>query len=432
MTWTNWARTATCTPREVLTPHTRAELVDAVGRAVREGRELRPIGSGHSFTPVAVARDLQLDLSRWTGVVSTDLERKQVTVRSGTKLWQLPELLAPTGLAMANLGDINRQSISGAVSTSTHGTGLRFGGLSGQVAGLTLLTGTGDEVRVDGADPELLDALRVTLGALGVVTEVTLQLVDAFDLHTIERLEPWDAVTGSWRGLIEEHDHFEFFWFGHSDRVIAKATARLVPGSRPRTPRRPVSQFLSDEVLGNGAFAALCRVGRWVPKAVPALNRLTTRAWGSTDVTDASHAVFAHQRRVRFAEMEYAVPVDDVPAVLAELRALFRRDGWAATFPVEVRAAASDTAWLATNHGRDTGYVAVHQHISTDYRPFFAAAERVFASAGGRPHWGKLHTLGATDLAALYPRFGDFQSLRETYDPHRVFTNDHLDQLFGR
>lgn len=432
MTWTNWARTASCTPREVLTPGTRTELVDAVGRAVREGRRLRPIGSGHSFTAVAAAPDVQLDLSRWTGVVSTDLDAKQVTLRSGTRLWQVPGLLAPTGLAMANLGDIDRQSIAGAVSTSTHGTGLGFGGLSGQVVGLTLLTGTGDEVRVDASDPDLLDAMRVSLGALGVITEVTLQLVDAFDLHTVERVEPWADVTGLWRRRVVTHDHLEFFWFGHSDEVITRTTSRHAPGSRPRTPHRPVRGILNDQVLGNGLFAAVCRLGAWAPRTVPALNRLTTRAWGAKDVTGASHDVFAHQRRVRFAEMEYAVGLDDVPEVLGEIRTLFRRDGWAVTFPIEVRASAPDTAWLATNHARETGYIAVHQHVSTDYRPLFAAIERIFAAANGRPHWGKLHTLGAAELSGLYPRFADFQRLRDTCDPNRVFTNDHLEHVLGR
>lgn len=309
--------------------------------------------------------------------------------------------------------------------------GLGFGGLASQVVGLRLITGVGEELVVDHTTPELLDALRVGLGAYGVITEVTLQLVDAFDLNVVDKVEPWQDVLDSWESRCRENDHFEFFWFGHSDRVVTKTSTRLAPGERRHTTHGAVTSFINDELLGNTVFDVACRLGTRVPRSVPVLNRIATSVWHSPERTQASHELFATPRRVRFNESEYAVEFDDVPTVLQEIRAMFRNHDRAVTFPLEVRCADADTAWLASNHGRATGYIAVHQHTSADHREYFQAVERIHAEVGGRPHWGKMHSLDAQRLRQLYPRFEDSVRLRDQLDPDRVFTNPYLERVLG-
>jgi FAD-linked oxidoreductase len=429
--WRNWCGNERVTPRQVLRPESDAEIIQAVVNAYASGRRVKAIGSGHSFTGAAVAPDVQIDLSDYTGVVGIDREKKQVTLRSGTKLWQIPALLKPLGLAMQNLGDINRQSILGAISTSTHGTGLKFASLSSQIAGFTIITGTGETLRVGADEPELLDALRVSVGAYGIVTEITLQLVDDFDLHIIEGVDSFSHVVSAWRSLCESHDHFEFFWFGHSDQVVTKTSERLHPHELPRSPGGTTKEFVSDEIIGNAAFAAVCQVGRFASKTIPALNKISTSGWGKSDRVKHWAEGFASPRRVRFRESEFAVPFDAVPEILTELQHYFLNDGGRATFPVEVRAAAADTGWLATNYGRETAYIAIHQHISTDHRAYFAHAQELFTRFGGRPHWGKMHTLDARDLSQLYPRWTDAMKLRDDLDPKRVFENRYIRQIFG-
>ena len=431
--WRNWSGSETVTPHEIITPSSERDIIACVTRARAEGRRVKAIGSGHSFTGVAVAPDIQVDLSRLSGVVGIDRERGRVTLLSGTKLWQIPAMIRPLGLAMQNLGDINRQSILGAISTSTHGTGLRFGGVASQVVGLRIVTGTGDIMDVTQEDqPDLLDGLRVTLGAFGIVTEVTLQLVGDFDLKVSESLAPWDAAVTDWRDHLERHDHYEFFWFVGEDRVIEKISSRLPQGAEPYSTGHRVSDFVSNELLGNGAFAALCQIGRFVPRSIPLLNRWSTAGWGERTRVKHWSEGFASPRRVRFHEMEYAVPVDAVPDILRELRDLCGRTNRRVTFPIEVRAAAADTGWLATNHGRETGYIAIHQHISESREPYFSEIEPILVRHEGRPHWGKLHTLRTNRLAERYPRWEDALALRERCDPDRLFANPYTDQVFGR
>lgn len=429
--WRNWSRLESARPHRVITPHTEAALVRQVRAALQSGERVKVIGSGHSFTGIAVAPQVQVDLHRLTGIVDVDVAARRVRLRAGTPLWQIPGLLEPYGLAMENLGDIDRQTIAGAVSTGTHGTGFAYASISSQVIGMRMLTGTGELLDVDGSDPELLDALRVGLGAFGIILEVTLQCVEAFDLHIIERLEPFDTVVSEWRQRVQQVDHLEFYWFGHSDQVLTKTSHRVAPGERERTPRSPLRRTVEDELLSNAGFAALCRAGQAVPRAVPQINRLCTAVWGGRDEVRASHEIFATSRRVRFTETEQAVPVEHTAEVMGRLRSLFREQGWASSFPLEVRVAAADSAWLSTSAGRESLYIAAHQHIGQQYEQYFAAVSDVLADFQARPHWGKLHTLDAAALRRLYPRFDDALDLRERLDPARAFSNPYLERVLG-
>jgi L-gulono-1,4-lactone dehydrogenase len=435
--WRNWAGTATATPARWCRPGTEAEICAAVKDAAPAGLTVRALGSGHSFTAAAATSGVALDLSAWTGIIAADTRTGLVTARSGTTLRALNAELGGLGLAMANLGDIDAQTLAGALSTGTHGTGARLGGLATQVEALELVLADGSVVTCSAsARPELFAAARVGLGALGVITTVTLRCVPSFTLLADERPMPVEEVLGQFDVLAGANDHFEFYWFPYGRQALVKRNNRLpVPDGAQATPSpRPLPawrRFWEFEVMENAAFGALCRVGRAAPRLIPSLNRLSSAALSSRTYTGTSHRVFVTPRRVRFAESEYAVPRESLGHVIAELRRAVPRLADPVMFPVEVRVAAADDIWLSTGYGRESAYVAIHQYAGLPYQAYFDRFESIVAEVAGRPHWGKLHSLDAGRLRPLYPRFDDFRRVRAEADPEGRFGNAYLTRVFG-
>ena len=397
---------------------------------------VRAVGAGHSFTPVAVTDGVQIrldSLAAFERVAPQPDGTTHVTVGAGIRLHHLNALLAERGLAMRNLGDIDKQSIAGAVSTGTHGTGARLGGLATQVVGVRLVTATGEVVETSPtAHPELFELARLGMGSVGVLAAVTLEVVPAYRLEAVE--EPWalDDVLVQLdgpNGLVEGNDHFEFYWFPHTRRALTKRNNRV--SDDVDVPLHPVRRWIDDELLSNGLFAVANGVATRAPRLTASINAFSARALSPRRYTAASAAVFVSPRRVRFREMEYAVPRDRLVEVLREIDAWIESSGEQVPFPVEVRFAAADDLWLSTAYGRDTAYVAVHQYVRLPYARYFAAVERIMAQVAGRPHWGKMHWLEAERLSELYPRFGDAQRVRSAADPTGVFSNPYLDRLLG-
>lgn len=427
----NWAGNQVARPAEVRTPASTQEVADAVARAAAAGRRVRMAGSGHSFTGVALTDGLLLRPDALTGL--REVGDGWARVAAGTPLHVLNDELHRRGLALANLGDITAQTIAGALQTGTHGTGRDVGGLADQVAGLELVLADGEVVRVRADDPDpgrrdLFDAARVGLGALGVVTEVTVKVVPAFLLRARRLPMRFGAVLERLEELLTANEHVDFFWFPHTEACLVKLHNRD-PG--PAGGAGPVRRWLEERFLENTLFGALCAAGARIPAAIPAINRMSGAALSATEFTDASHRVFATVRRVRFLEMEYAIPVARLGRALREIRDLIDRSGWRIGFPVEVRVTPPSDAWLSTAYGRDTAYIACHVYRRTPNPAYFAAVERLMVRLDGRPHWGKLHTRDAAYLATVYPRFADFAGLRERLDPNRVFGNEYLDTVLG-
>ncbi|HSP75710.1 MAG TPA: D-arabinono-1,4-lactone oxidase [Cryobacterium sp.] len=430
--WRNWARNQAVTPVRVERPSSVAAVQRAVVAAGTVGLRVKAVGSGHSFSDIALAPGVQLDLLDLAGLIGVDTVTGQVTLAAGTRLFELPRLLRRYGLALPNMGDVDRQTISGAVSTGTHGTGGRFGGLVTQIVALTLVAGDGTLLRVSATEnPELLPAVRLGLGALGILVDVTLQCVPAFLLHAVEAAEPLDEVLEDYLDRSDRNDHFEFFWFPHTETALTKTNTRL-PLEAGRSPLGRVARFVDDELLANGAYRGICAVGAVLPATVPRFNRLAARLTGTREFTDVSHRVFLTNRTVRFQEMEYALPRVLVPAALREVRALIEARGWRISFPIEVRSAAADDVWLSTATGRDTGYIAVHRYYREDPAAYFQAVEAIMRAHGGRPHWGKMHDRDAASLRADYPHFDDFLAVRDRLDPERRFSNSYLERVLGR
>ncbi|KHK98476.1 FAD-linked oxidoreductase [Microbacterium mangrovi] len=429
--WRNWGRSASVRPQRVEFPDSVGAVQRAVVAAAAHGMKVKAVGAGHSFTGIAVAPGVLLDLTDLTGVVDVDRDRSRVTLRAGTRLHQIPSLLQPYGLAMQNLGDIDRQSISGAISTGTHGTGAGFGGIATQIVGVTLVTADGELLHVDEEEnADLLPAVVVGLGALGILVEVTIQCVPAFALAAVEHPEPLDEVLESLDARVASADHFEFYWFPHTDVALTKTQTRM-PASTALRPLPKVGKWIDEELLSNGVYRLVCAAGTAVPGIIPPFSRLAVRLTGNREYTDLSNRVLTQNRNVRFREMEYALPAENVRPAFEAVRALIAEQGLRISFPIEVRFAAPDDLWLSTAHGRASGYIAVHRYWRENPTSYFTGVEKIMTSFGGRPHWGKMHTQDAASLRERYPRFDDFTALRHRLDPTRMFANAYLQRVLG-
>jgi len=439
-TWHNWAGNVTASPRRVVSPRSAAEVAAEISRAASDGLTVRMTGTGHSFTPVAVADDVQLRPDRLTAIRSADPAAGTVTVEAGCPLRVLNAELLARGLSLANMGDIQVQTVAGAIQTGTHGTGRDIGGMAAQIAGLELALADGSIVTcsadtpgggltfADGTPVNLFDAARVSLGALGIVTAVTFRVVPAFLLQAREEPMAWSAVMSHLDELTADNEHFEFYWFPHSEGCLTKRN------NRSDGPARPLPRWrylLDDEILSNSVFGLTNQLGRRLPAAIPVINAGAARALGARTYVDAAYRVFTSPRRVRFKEEEYAIPRAALSDVLAEVRALFRRRDWRISFPIEVRVTPPDDVWLSTAYGRDSAYIAIHVFHSTPHEQYFNDVEAVMTSVGGRPHWGKMHTRDADYLAGAYPHFSDFIAVRDLVDPDRRFTSGYLRQVLG-
>ncbi|MEU5862482.1 MULTISPECIES: D-arabinono-1,4-lactone oxidase [unclassified Nonomuraea] len=425
MVFTNWAGNQTGAPAEVRTPTSVADVVQAVRDASAAGRRLRMVGTGHSFTGVALTDGIMLRPEGLSGIRSAAEDR--VTVQAGTPLKVLNELLDQRGLALANMGDITEQTVAGAIQTGTHGTGRDSGGLADQVAELELVLADGSVVTAAPGE-DLFDAARVGLGALGVLTAVTFRVEPAFLLRNRRRRMTLTDMLASLDSMTSANEHLDFFWLPHTDACLVKTNNR---DAGPARPPSALKHWLDNVFLENTVFGAACAVGGRRPALIPRINAISAAALGDSEAVDTSYKVFTARRDVRFLEMEYAVPRRYLAQALRETRDLIDRMDWKITFPVEVRVTPPSDAWLSTAYGRDSAYVACHIYRPTPNPAYFEGVEEIMNRLEGRPHWGKLHTRDAAYLRKVYPRFDDFVALRDRLDPRRVFTNDYLDVVLG-
>ncbi|MGW6842166.1 D-arabinono-1,4-lactone oxidase [Streptomyces sp. NPDC054958] len=427
--WHNWAGNVTATPARTVTPTSVGELQETVRRAAEDGLRVKAVGTGHSFTAAAATDGVLVRPQALTGIRSIDRAAGTVTVAAGTVMKDMNQALAAAGLSLTNMGDIMEQTVSGATSTGTHGTGRDSASIAAQIRGLELVTADGRLLTCsEKENPEVFAAARLGIGALGIVTAITFAVEPMFFLTAREEPMAFDRVTAEFEEHFAENEHFEFYWFPHTGNCNTKRNNR---SQGPAAPPGPVSAWIEDELLSNGLFQAVNSLGRAVPATIPSIARVASRALSARTYTDIPYKVFTSPRRVRFVEMEYALPRGEVVEALRELRAMVDRSGLRISFPVEVRTAPADDITLSTASGRETAYIAVHMYKSTPYHAYFTAAEAIFTAHGGRPHWGKVHTRDAGYFAEAYPRFGEFVALRDRLDPDRVFGNDYLRRVLG-
>jgi L-gulono-1,4-lactone dehydrogenase len=430
--WRNWTGTEDVRPARWLRPANVGEVQAAVLAAATDGLRVKAVGSGHSFSAIAVAPDVLLDLGRLNRVRRADTGTGLVTVEAGLTLHRLSAWLWRAGLSLTNLGDIDRQTVAGAVSTGTHGTGLAFGSISSQLRGIELVLADGRLVTCSGTDrPGLFNAARVGLGAFGVITAVTLQCEPAFPIRADERpaalAEALELLAGPSDPPV---DHLEFFWFPHTAAVLLKSNRRLPPGTALE-PQPRWRALLNDELLANQALDLVCRLGAAVPRLIRPANRFCTSLFSRRSYIDRSYRVFASRRRVVFRETEFGVPLEALPAVFAEIGSWLERPGHEIGFPMEVRVGAAEESWLSMAYGRRTAWISAQTHHKQAHEPFLRTLGEICRDYEGRPHWGKIHYLDAEVLAKVYPRFPAALAVRDQVDPARRFANPYLDRVLG-
>jgi FAD-linked oxidoreductase len=430
--WRNWSGLETAAPTRVEGPGDVADVVAAVERARAGSSTVKMVGTGHSFTAIAVPEATMLTPHRLTGIVSVDRDAMTVTALAGTLLKVLNLELEGLGPSLHNMGDIAEQTLAGAISTGTHGTGGHAAGLAAQVEALELVTGTGEVLRATPTEnPDVLEMARLGLGALGILTTVTFRVEPLFLLEAHEQPMSWDEALGSFDAMVTASHHVDLYWFPHTDRMLAKRNDRLDADVADAEPLPRWRAWLDDDFLANTVFGAACVAANRVPAAIPRLNGLLARALGARSYSDVAHRVFTARRDVVFREMEYALPRAAGLDALREARRAIEASDWRIGFPVEIRVSPADDVPLSTANGRDTLYLAFHTHRDADHTAYFAGIEPIMRAHDGRPHWGKLHTRTAADLAPAYPRFGEFLAMRDRLDPDRVFANAHLRRILG-
>ncbi len=424
MIWRNWSGEQACTPAEVVRPRSTDEVAAAVRGARERGHVVRVAGAGHSFTDAVLTDGVLLSLDAMDGVVWADPGGRRVRVQAGIRLHALSRALAGFGLALENMGDVDQQSIAGATATGTHGSGLELRNLSSAIEAAQVVAGDGSVHELDAGD-ELL-AGRVSVGALGVVTEVTLRCVPAYVMRGVDAPAQLDDVLERLDDLAAGSRHFEFYAFPHSDTVLTR-TNEIV--SAPARPPGRVKRWTEDVLLTNHGLKLACEVARLRPAAIPHVSRAMTRTLGERVRVDRSDRIFVSPRRVRFTEMEQAYPReaarDAIRAVMDEIRR------HPVIFPVEVRFVAPDDALLSPAGGRETVYIATHNYVGLPWEPFLRAMQAIASEHGARPHWGKRHFHTAETLAPLYPGWERFRAVRDRLDPEGRFTNAYVERVLG-
>ena len=427
--WRNWTGDQRCVPARIERPRDRGDLIESVKRAADQGLTVRAVGSGHSFTDAACTGGVMFEMGALDRVLDVQRETGLVKVEAGIGLRALSELIWGHGMALENLGDIDKQSISGAVTTGTHGTGSRFRNLSSVIEAMELVLADGTLVEVSpSSEPELLPAARIGLGALGVIATVTLRTVPAFSVRRTDSPLPLSETLERLEDLVDGSDHFEFYVFPHTDVALLRQSERT---DEPPDPRNAAVEFGQEIVLENWVMGGISRLGRRLPSRIPRLSRFVSSQLAKSVKLDRSYRVFASRRMVRFTEMEYAIPrrhaVEAIPRVL---EAAERADP-PVGFPIEVRFVAGDDSMLSPAHDRDSCYIAVHQYRGMAWESYFRSVEAIMDSYGGRPHWGKRHFQNAATLAERYPRWEDFLAARTRLDPEGTFRNQYLDRVLG-
>jgi L-gulono-1,4-lactone dehydrogenase len=427
--WRNWTGDQRCVPTRIERPRDRGDLIETVKRAGEAGLTVRAVGSGHSFSDAACTGGVLIEMGGLSRVLEVQRDAGLVKVEAGIGLRELSELIWGHGMALENLGDIDKQTISGAVATGTHGTGSRFRNLSSQIVAMELVLSDGTLLEVSSSsEPELLPAVRIGLGALGVIATVTLRTVPAFSIRRTDSPLPLSEALDRLQDLADGSDHFEFYVFPHTEVALLRQSERT---DESPDPRHPAVEFGQEVVLENWVMGGIARAGRRLPSQIPRLSRFVSSQLAKNVKLDRSYRVFASRRMVRFTEMEYAIPRRHAAEAIPRVLEAGERADPAVGFPIEVRFVAGDDSMLSPAHDRDTCYIAVHQYQGMAWEGYFRSVETIMDSYGGRPHWGKRHFQTAATLAERYPRWEDFVAARARLDPEGTFRNQYLDRVLG-
>lgn len=425
----NWSGNIQWTPNKIAHPSSEEEIKSIVLDAIKYKKKIRLIGSGHSFTSLCSTDNILISLDNYQGIISVDKEQKQVVVEAGTKLKLLGDLLFKENLAMENLGDINVQSIAGAISTGTHGTGTQFKSISNQVIALKFVNGKGEIIECSATkNAELFKSAQVSLGCLGIITEVTLQCVTSYKLKLQNKKEKLSDVLKTLHKRNSENRNFEYYWIPYTDTAWTK-TSNIVENSEPD--KVSFFNYWTEYVLENYMFKLLCDYAKIFPSQNTLIAKITAASISNVKKVYHSHKVYATQRLVKFNEMEYNIPAETYKDVFKDIKKIVNSKKYNIHFPIENRWVKSDDIHMSPAYGRDSAYIACHVYNKKEYKAYFSALEEVFKTYDGRPHWGKLNTFTTEDVIKMYPKFDVFLKNRKEHDPENIFINPYLKNLFG-
>ncbi|WP_042347496.1 D-arabinono-1,4-lactone oxidase [Bacillus massiliigorillae] len=426
-TWKNWAHTSVSTPEKIIYPSSIEEVCTIVKDAALHNKKIRVVGAGHSFTKIVQTNDWLLSLDLLSGIQELNEEEDTATILAGTRLYAIGEALGKKGYSQENLGDVNVQSIAGALSTGTHGTGLAFGNVSTQVIALKLVTASGEVLSLsEKNNPEYFKASLVSLGMLGIIVEVTVRIIKSPVYEYISDKISYEHLEKHLEALIHTNRHFEFYLFPFSDLVQVK-TMNITD----KSPQSLKGHYYKNLILENYLFYIISETCRIFPKTSSFFSKMSAKAIGKANITSHSYNLFATPRLVRFREVEYSIPLEHMKSVLREIRKQIETKRYNVHFPIECRTVKGDEIWLSPAYNRDSFYIAFHMYKGMPYEEYFYDMEQIMKKYEGRPHWGKMHKRSNRELRDLYPKFTDFQIIRNELDPKGIFLNDYLADLFS-
>ncbi len=423
----NWGENVAFTPREILRPTSVEEIIAIVAAARQKKTKIRVLGSAHSFSPLVATTETLVSLEKLKGLIEVNRQNNRATLWPGTTIAEMGPLLEPHGLAMANQGDIDSQSLAGALSTGTHGTGLDFASLAAFIHSLEFVDGTGSLQKIDESTPgDLLNAARVAMGTFGILTKVTLNLLPSFIIRDDrKRIKLIDCI-GLIPSEIKSNRHFEFFWFPYS----AFAQVKRSNFAETKSPRNPLIRFIADDILERAFFGILCEVTRLFQGLSATTSKLCGRLMPTASYSDSSYKVFPSPRHVKFTEMEYAVPIEKGVECFLAIKEFIEREKIKVFFPVEFRVSGPDPSWISSMYRRKSAIISIHVYKRIDEERYFTGAEEIFKKLGGRPHWGKMHKLSKEEIKQMHPRWAEFSAVRRTFDPDDIFLNEMLENYF--
>ena len=420
--WSNWSGGQTCQPAGRYDISSEDQLTSLLRNTLGP---IRPVGSGHSFSALVPTDGHLVVIDQLSGILDSDAQAKQVTLGAGSRLGDLGAQLEAIGQGMINLPDIDRQTVAGAIATGTHGTGVTLQALSSFITSLRLITPNGNVMDIDSSDEDLLHAARVNVGALGIVTQVTMQNRESYKLKKREWAAPTEDILANFDELAASHRHFEIFPLVYSDYSLVLSIDET---------DEPIGQSEVEEEPSDDASIAesLGLSDNPTPAERLRLSNATASRIQPTEAVDVSHKILSNVRNSRFNEMEYSVPAEVGAECLREILKTIYDEAIDVQFVLEYRYVGADDDWLSMSYGdHPHATISIHRTASADYRPYFNRIEPIFWKYGGRPHWGKVHNLTHVELTELYPRFKDFMELRRELDPQGRMLNPHLRALFN-
>lgn len=424
----NWAGNIKWNPKGYFLPNNKNEIISIIQQAKNKKLPIRVIGSGHSFSPLCATNGYSISLNNLQHIQQDETNDKLVYIQGGAKLYQISYALNTLGLAQENMGDIDRQSIAGATATGTHGTGIAFGNISTQIEEITFINGLGEVITANESNSTLFNSARVSLGSLGVVTDVRLKTVPAYLLKQEKKKERFSDVVKNIDAITDNNRQFEFHWLLHTDIVQSKYIN--ITNEKPQKVNR-ITRWLDEVLFENYLFELLNIISKIFPSTCAFLNRLASKFISNSININISNKIFATTRTVRFYESEYNIPYEHYPAVVNEMLQKFEEKKYKIFFPQEHRFVKGDDIFLSPAYKRKSAYIAIHAYKGTNYEAYFNDMQAIFKRYGGRPHWGKMHNCDAAYLATVYPEWNTFLTVRKQQDPNGIFLNEHLRKIFN-